>query len=65
MPASIHSIKGFQDILPDESPLWRAIEESARGVFASFGYREIRLPLLERTELFTHSIGESTDIVEK
>jgi len=61
----LQSIKGFKDILPGESELWQSIEEQAKTVFAAFGFREIRLPMLEKTELFARSIGEATDIVEK
>lgn len=61
----LQSIKGFKDILPGESELWQSIEQQARTIFADFGFREIRMPLLEKTELFARSIGESTDIVEK
>jgi histidyl-tRNA synthetase len=63
--AILQSIKGFKDILPGETELWQAIEEEAKSIFRHFGFREIRLPLLEKTELFARSIGESTDIVEK
>ena len=61
----IKAITGFKDILPEETPLWRRIENEARHTFHSFGFREIRLPILEKTELFARSIGEATDIVEK
>lgn len=61
----ITTIKGFKDILPDETPLWQWIEAEAREVFKVFGFREIRTPLLEKTELFTRSIGQDTDIVSK
>ncbi|PKN70641.1 MAG: histidine--tRNA ligase [Deltaproteobacteria bacterium HGW-Deltaproteobacteria-12] len=58
-------IKGFKDILPDDSPLWCEVESVARNVFSSYGFREIRVPIIEKTELFKRSIGETTDIVEK
>ena len=61
----IKLIRGFKDILPEETGLWQHIEATAREIFADFGYGEIRIPLLERTELFARSIGTSTDIVEK
>jgi len=61
----IQSIKGFNDILPDESPKWHFIERTAREVFETYGFREIRIPILEKTALFARSIGETTDIVEK
>ncbi|MBL0714534.1 MAG: histidine--tRNA ligase [Desulfosarcina sp.] len=62
---SIRSIKGFKDILPGETELWQFIEQTATAVLGAFGFREIRLPILEKTELFARSIGEATDIVEK
>ncbi len=61
----ITAIRGMKDILPPESERWHYIETQAREVFRLYGYREVRLPLLERTELFARSIGEVTDIVEK
>ena len=61
----IQLIRGFKDILPGEVELWQNIEKTARSLFEDFGFKEIRLPILERTELFARSIGEDTDIVEK
>lgn len=61
----IHSIKGFSDVLPGEVELWQTVEATARDVFHAYGFSEIRIPILEKTELFSRSIGESTDIVEK
>ena len=61
----IKAINGVKDILSDEIIFWRKIEETARDIFRRFGIHEIRLPILEKTELFTRSIGETTDIVEK
>lgn len=55
----------MHDILPDVSGTWRYLESAVRDIVQSYGYSEIRLPLLEYTELFLHSIGEGTDIVEK
>ena len=55
----------MSDVLPDESGRWRWVEERARALFHAFGYDEIRTPILERTELFVRSLGESTDVVEK
>ncbi len=55
----------MNDILPDETPYWQRLEDSVRNVLGRYGYAEIRLPLLEKTELFSRSIGEVTDIVEK
>jgi len=65
MATNIRAIRGMHDILPDLSPLWQALEDRARGVLESYGYAEIRTPLVEMTDLFKRSIGEVTDIVEK
>jgi len=61
----IQLIRGFKDILPGEVELWQHIEKTARSLFEDFGFKEIRIPIMERTELFARSIGEDTDIVEK
>jgi histidyl-tRNA synthetase len=59
------SIKGFYDILPEATPLWFKLEDTARRVLAQYGYKNIRMPLVEPTELYVRSVGEHTDIVEK
>ncbi|MFH0845260.1 MAG: histidine--tRNA ligase [Pseudomonadota bacterium] len=59
------TIKGFKDILPDEVGTWQRLELEARKVFRCFGFKEIKPPILEKTELFSRSIGEDTDIVAK
>ena len=59
------SIKGFYDILPEHTPLWFKLEDVARRVLAQYGYKNIRMPLVEATDLFVRSVGEHTDIVEK
>jgi histidyl-tRNA synthetase len=61
----IKLIRGFKDILPGDVEAWQYIEKQARSLFEDFGYQEIRIPIMERTELFARSIGEDTDIVEK
>jgi histidyl-tRNA synthetase len=61
----IQKVRGTRDILPPESRLWVEVEAVAQRVFGGFGYEEIRLPLLEPTELFVRSVGEATDIVGK
>ncbi|HOC43049.1 MAG TPA: histidine--tRNA ligase [Thermoanaerobaculales bacterium] len=61
----IQKVRGTRDILPPESRLWVEVEAVAQRVFGGFGYQEIRLPLLEPTELFVRSVGEATDIVGK
>ena len=61
----IRAIRGMHDLLPGESARWQRLEDRARAVLESYGYREVRTPLVEVTELFKRSIGEVTDIVEK
>ncbi len=61
----ITSIKGFVDILPGAVETWQFVEEKAREVFALYNFAEIRIPIVEKTELFSRSLGETTDIVEK
>ena len=61
----IQLIRGFKDVLPGESELWQHIEQTATTLFAEFGFKEVRIPIMERTELFARSIGAETDIVEK
>jgi len=62
---AITGIKGFNDILPGEVRKWQHVEDTARRVFEIYGFSEIRVPVLEKTELFARSIGDATDIVEK
>jgi histidyl-tRNA synthetase len=63
--AKIQAIRGMNDILPDQSPVWRYLESVVEQVLGQYAYSEIRLPIVEKTELFKRSIGEVTDIVEK
>ena len=65
MGQAVKSIKGVHDVLPDDVHLWHFLESVVREVTSSYGYREIRTPILEKTELFKRSIGDVTDIVEK
>jgi histidyl-tRNA synthetase len=65
MSQKFQSIKGFYDILPEATPLWFKLEDTARTILAQYGYNNIRMPLVEPTELFVRSVGEHTDIVEK
>ena len=62
---SIRAIRGMNDILPEESVSWQYLESAIAAVLTSYGYGEIRLPIVEQTALFRRSIGEVTDIVEK
>jgi histidyl-tRNA synthetase len=65
MSERIQAIRGMNDILPDEAHRWEFFEDTVRDWLRAYGYRQIRMPILERTELFVRSIGEVTDIVEK
>jgi len=61
----IRAIRGMNDILPDETPHWQYVEDVVRRLMASYGYAEIRMPVVEQTDLFRRGVGEVTDIVEK
>jgi histidyl-tRNA synthetase len=61
----IEAVKGTRDILPPEVGLWQRVESEARAVFSRYGFREIRTPIFEATELFARGVGEGTDIVSK
>lgn len=63
--AKIQAIRGMNDILPDQTPVWQFVEGKVREVLSGYGYQEIRMPIVEQTDLFKRSIGEVTDIVEK
>lgn len=65
MTRQIQAVRGMNDLLPDQLPWWRRVEQAARELFDAYGYQEIRVPLVERADLFERSIGEHTDIVEK
>jgi histidyl-tRNA synthetase len=62
---TIQAIRGMNDVLPEEAHLWEFFEDTARTWLRAYGYRNLRTPILEKTELFVRSIGEVTDIVEK
>ncbi|MBI2320116.1 MAG: histidine--tRNA ligase [Betaproteobacteria bacterium] len=65
MPDKIHAVRGMNDVLPAQSPLWELLEDAVREVFRQYGYSNIRTPIVERTELFVRGVGQVTDIVEK
>ena len=65
MSQPLQAIRGMNDILPDEAELWEQFEELVRDWLRSYGYRPMRMPLVESTPLFSRAIGEVTDIVEK
>lgn len=62
---TLQSIRGMHDILPEESAAWQWLEQRLHRILAAYGFAEIRLPVLERSELFTRAIGQGTDVVEK
>src|SRR5258706_2586332 len=61
----IQAIRGMNDVLPDEAHLWEFLGDAVRDVFRQYGYRYIRTPIVEFTELFVRGVGEATDVVEK
>jgi len=65
MTAKVQGIRGMEDVLPDQTPLWQRFEDATRRVFELYGYRNIRTPIVEPTALFVRGLGEVTDIVEK
>ena len=65
MGTTLQAVRGMNDVLPDEAPLWERFEDTARSVFAQYGYRNMRVPIVEPTALFVRGIGEFTDVVER
>src|SRR6478752_1296159 len=65
MAAALQAVRGMNDVLPDEAAVWQRFEEAARDVFERYGYRNLRVPLVEPTPLYVRSIGEHTDVVER
>ncbi len=65
MAKTIQAIRGMNDCLPTDSPLWQKVEETVKRVISSYGYNEVRMPIVEQTHLFSRAIGEVTDVVEK
>lgn len=65
MTHSIQAIRGMNDILPEKTPYWQRLEEACRQIGSQYGYREVRFPIVEKTQLFERTIGDATDIVEK
>ena len=64
-PVRLQAVRGMNDVLPDEAALWERFEDTVRRVFALYGYRNLRTPIVEPTPLFVRAIGEATDVVEK
>jgi len=65
MANALQAVRGMNDVLPDEAALWERFEDTARAVLAQYGYRNLRIPIVESTALFVRGIGEHTDVVEK
>ena len=65
MAATINAVRGMNDVLPGDAALWERFEDAARDVFAQYGYRNMRVPIVETTPLFVRGIGDATDIVER
>jgi histidyl-tRNA synthetase len=65
VPATIQAVRGMNDVLPDEAALWEKLEDAVRETFAQYGYRNLRVPIVEPTPLFVRGIGDATDIVER
>ena len=65
MSQTIQALRGMNDLSPTETPLWQWVESNIRDTFASYGYTEMRSPIMESTDLFKRGVGEATDIVEK
>ena len=65
MAKNIQAIRGMHDILPEQSPRWQQLEQTVKSILSGYGYSEIRMPILEKTDLFCRSIGEVIDIEEK
>ncbi|GAL36078.1 histidyl-tRNA synthetase [Vibrio maritimus] len=65
MAKTIQAIRGMNDCLPTQSPLWQKVENTVKHVVSAYGYNEVRMPIVEMTHLFSRAIGEVTDVVEK
>ena len=65
MAVRFQALRGTRDLLPDDLAAWRFLEETTHDVFSRYGFREIRTPIFETTELFARSVGAGTDIVRK
>ncbi len=65
MAKTIQAIRGMNDCLPSQSPLWQKVENAVKTTVSAYGYSEIRMPIVEQTHLFSRAIGEVTDVVEK
>ncbi len=65
MAKTIQAIRGMNDCLPTQSPLWQKLENAVKNVISAYGYNEMRMPIVEMTHLFSRAIGEVTDVVEK
>src|SRR5512147_1747004 len=65
MASTLNAVRGMNDVLPDEAALWEFFEDAVREVLRQYGYRNLRVPIVETTPLFVRAIGEVTDVVER
>ena len=65
MAKNIQAIRGMNDCLPTQSPLWQKVESAVKSVVSAYGYNEVRMPIVEETNLFSRAVGEETDVVSK
>ncbi|MCV5214413.1 ATP phosphoribosyltransferase regulatory subunit, partial [Escherichia coli] len=65
MAKTIQAIRGMNDCLPTQSPLWQKLENTVKNVISAYGYNEVRMPIVEETNLFSRAVGEETDVVSK
>ncbi|MEZ9327185.1 histidine--tRNA ligase [Vibrio cyclitrophicus] len=65
MAKNIQAIRGMNDCLPTQSPLWQKVESAVKNVVSAYGYNEVRMPIVEETNLFSRAVGEETDVVSK
>ncbi|MFH4594001.1 histidine--tRNA ligase [Vibrio alginolyticus] len=65
MAKTIQAIRGMNDCLPTQSPLWQKLENTVKNVISAYGYNEVRMPIVEETKLFSRAVGEETDVVSK
>ena len=65
MALMVQAIRGMNDLLPEDTSVWQQVEKVLRQTMSSYGYSEVRMPIVEKTNLFCRAIGEVTDVVEK
>ena len=65
MALMVQAIRGMNDLLPEDTSIWQQVEKVLKDTLSSYGYSEVRMPIVEKTNLFCRAIGEVTDVVEK